>query len=89
METNNTLKGTVTLIDRRILKMDGVSDIAAFDEECVILNTGIGRITVEGTGLKIESLSECGDILIKGNISGIFSSESEPIKRGFFGRIFG
>ncbi len=89
MESNNVLKGTVTLIDRRILRMDGVSDIAAFDEECVILNTGLGKITVEGAGLKIESLSENGDILIKGSISGIFCAESEPAKRGFLGRIFG
>ena len=88
MEEKNTGKGVLTLTDRKIFKMDGVIDIAAFDEECVLLNTEIGRITVEGNGLKIECLSENGDILIKGNISGIFCADVKNGRKGIFGGLF-
>lgn len=82
-------KQSITLVDRRILTMGGVNDIAGFDEDCVILDTTMGRITVEGKEMKIESLTkEGGNILIKGDISGIFCSDTPAKKKGLFERWF-
>ncbi len=90
MENNISAKGTVTLIDGKVLTMDGVRDIAGFDEEYIILDANIGRIVVEGKGMKIESLtSDGGNILIKGNISGFFKSEIPTRKKGILHKIFG
>ena len=88
MET--TEKHSITLVNRRILTMGGVDDIAGFDEDMVILDTSMGRITVEGKGMKIESLTkEGGNILITGDISGIYCSDTPVKKKGLFERWFG
>lgn len=85
-----TEKQSITLVNRRILTMGGVDDIAGFDEDTVILDTSMGRITVEGKGMKIESLTkEGGNILITGDISGIFCSDTPVKKKGLFERWFG
>ncbi len=90
MENNIVSKGVVTLTDGKILTMNGVKDIAGFDEEYIILDTGLGRIGVEGKDMKIESLSsDGGDILIKGTINGFFRTENPERKKGIFGKIFG
>ena len=84
--TMDTEKQTVTLSDWQTLNINGVEDIAGFDEGIVILETHSGRISVEGVGLKIESLTRDGGVVfIRGGISGIYRSEKEK-KRGFFGR---
>ena len=85
MENNNK----ITLVIGHSFTMDGVNDIRGFDEGYVSLSTDSGKINVEGSDLKIESLSkEGGTIFISGNISGIYVS-SEDKKRGFFGRMLG
>lgn len=87
METANT-KQVITLTDQKVFSMGGVIDIAGFDEECVILDTTLGKITVEGREMKIESLTkDGGNILIKGEINGIYCAVTPTKKKGFFGRL--
>ena len=82
----DTEKQAVVLCDWQTLNINGVEDIAGFDEGIVILETRLGRISVEGDGLKIESLTrDDGAVFIRGKISGIYRSEKEK-KRGLFGR---
>lgn len=86
----NLEKQSITLVNRQVLTMGGVSDIAGFDDNCVILDTSMGRITVEGSGMKIESLTkEEGNILIRGDITGIFCSDIPVKKKSIFERWFG
>ena len=90
MENNFNAKQTVTLIDGKFFSMNGVNDIAGFDDGFIVLDTVLGRISIEGSDLKVESLSsDGGDILIKGNISGFFLSETPERKKGFFRKMFG
>ena len=66
MENNNK----ITLVIGHSFTMDGVNDIRGFDEGYVSLSTDSGKINVEGSDLKIESLSkEGGTIFISGNIN--------------------
>lgn len=82
-------KSKISVIIGHSFSMAGVEDIRGFDEGYVSLDTVSGRITVEGSNLKIESLTkEDGCIFIAGNISGVFIATEEK-KRGFFGKIFG
>ena len=70
--------------------MYGVNDIRAFDDGYVSLDTKSGKITIEGSELKIESLSkEDGHIYISGNISGVFCDSNEEKSKGFIRRIIG
>ncbi len=81
---------SLALEDWRNLKINGICDIRGFDESSVALESEDGRIYVEGTGLKIESLEkEGGIVIISGDISGVFRATGEKGKRGFFGKLFG
>ncbi len=75
--------------DKSRLEMNGVVSVESFDSTYVLLETGEGRIGVEGEGLKIESLlREGGEIEIIGRIGAIYYTESKK-KSGVFSRIFG
>ncbi len=84
----DNVKQTVFLSDKSDLVIDGVQNILSFDERYVSLDTLGGRINIEGSELKVDSLQkENGKIHITGNISGVFYS-SESIKRGAFSKLF-
>ena len=58
METN--VKTKIILTIGQSFSMEGVNDIRGFDEGYVSLDTVSGKITVEGSDLKIESLTKDG-----------------------------
>lgn len=83
-------KQVLTVINGEVLTLNGVLNILRFDEGTVTLQTSRGRIIVEGEGLAIESLDKNGgDILIKGDISGVYRYEEPEGKSGFFKRMLG
>jgi hypothetical protein len=58
-----------------------------FDSDYVLLESSLGRITVEGDELAIESLlKDSGEVLIIGRISGLFYSQDGSGRKGIFGR---
>lgn len=87
---NSGLKHTTLLVsEKKSVTLDGVENVEGFDQGFVSLQTVAGRITIEGDGLKIESLSkEKGEIKVTGNISGIYYQEIKKAKK-FLERIFG
>lgn len=77
-------KQILTLEDKKKLKLNAVTDIASFSEDYLEISTSLGTVSVEGTGMKIESLShENGDIVINGEISGIFYQNKVQKKKIF------
>ena len=75
--------------ERSRLTLNGVINVDSFDESYVTLSTSEGRVSVEGQGLKIESLvREGGEIEITGKISGVYYSEQKK-KSSFLSRFFG
>lgn len=80
---------TVLLRDRRILELDGVSDVVGFDDTAVLLRSTLGSMTVEGTGLHITRLDlDKGLLSVEGRISAVFyTDEGKGEKRGFFARL--
>ena len=78
----------ITVSDRKSVEVDNVSAVRAFDEEGVLLETSLGKISVEGRELKIENFEKAsGKILISGSIIGVFYLEKAEKKkgRGLFG----
>ena len=60
---------TITITDQSQLMMNDVLHIVSFDEDGVSIMTKQGKVIVEGTKLKVESLSkETETILISGEI---------------------
>ena len=90
MADKNYPKHTSVVIDnRKSLIINGVINIEGFDDGEVTLIINEGKINVEGSKLKIESLTkESGEIIITGDISGVFYS-GQKLSSGLLSKIFG
>ena len=88
---NNRQPHTLSLRDRKLLEMRGVTDVISFDEETVELSTACGMLTVEGEGLhvKVLNLAE-GIVSLDGTVTALTYSEKSSTEkspsRGLFGR---
>ena len=79
MQTNQS----VLIKDKSTIEIDSVSAVRAFDEDGVLLETSLGLISVEGRELKIENFEKAtSEILITGNIHGVFYLENKEKKKG-------
>ena len=75
--------GKLVLDARKKLTLTGATEVVHFDEELVELNTDLGPLLIEGTGLKLKCLSlEEGTIIVEGDLSAL-RYESGGRKRGW------
>ena len=77
----------VRIIDRKSVEIDSVSSVRTFDEYGVLLDSSLGKISVEGHDLKIENFEKStGKIQISGTVIGVFYLEKSEKKksRGLF-----
>jgi sporulation protein YabP len=79
----------VRLDNRERLSIDGVQDVAGFDENMVVLTTALGDLTVRGEGLHIEKIDlDSGRLELHGKVSEL--SYDEPASGGgWWSRLFG
>lgn len=80
---------TLSLLAREHAEISGVTEVNSFDEECVVLATVCGELTVEGVGLRVGTLDIArGLLVIDGKICGLYYAETNQIrKKGFFGGV--
>ena len=77
----------VTLVDRKRLSLTGVEDVDCFNEQLVVLRTGLGTLTVAGAGLNISRLSlEDGCVEVEGEVDALEYSGGRK-KGGFWSRL--
>lgn len=75
-------KQQIIISDKDRIEVDSVSSVKYFDETGVLLETLLGKVSVEGSGLKIENFEKASSkILITGNISGVFYLEKREKKK--------
>ena len=75
------------LEDRKKLTMTGVSEVVRFEENLVVLQTGLGQLHIHGQGLQLKNLSlEGGQAAVEGQISALIFEEVR--ERGRLGRFF-
>ena len=48
---------TITITQRKCAEICGVNAILSFDESYIALDTALGRLVIEGEGLRVENLS--------------------------------
>ena len=64
--------GKLVLDARKKLTLTGATEVVRFDEDLVELNTDLGPLLIEGTGLKLKCLSlEDGTIIVEGDLSAL------------------
>lgn len=79
----------LTLSDRKKLTMTGVTEVISFDEDSVVLTTGLGTLVIQGTELQLKELSPSGgQVAVEGNIAAL-SYEEPKNPGGWFRRLLG
>ena len=66
----------LTLDGRHRLGVTGVTEVLSFDENAVVLKTGLGVLTIQGNSLHLKTLSpENGQVSVDGHISALIYEE--------------
>ncbi|MBP5609820.1 MAG: sporulation protein YabP [Clostridia bacterium] len=78
----------IVVTDRKIIEITDVTGVLSFDEEEIVLETGAGKLSVDGEGLRITVLSlDSGRVSAVGKINGIvYIGEKQEKRGGVFGR---
>lgn len=81
---------SLQLENRNGLKMTGLTDVEAFDEECVTVYTDYGCLSISGSALHIDELNiKNGVLQISGEVSALVYSSKKSKEKGFLKRVFG
>ena len=78
-----------TLQNRSHAEITGVSDVDCFNEQLVVLVTGLGTMTISGSGLNISHLNkEDGRVIVDGEFDAIeYSGKARGAKGGLLSRL--
>jgi sporulation protein YabP len=87
MENNESMgRHTVTIEDRKRIKINCVEDVESFNEEKVVVYTSMGVMIVSGFDFKVNRLSvEDGQLIIDGEV---VADNDDRGGSGFFGKLF-
>ena len=88
MEENIRINHNIIVEDRKKMTLTGVKDVLSFDEETVVIDTSLGRLTVKGSGLHIVNFdTKSGDLSAEGRLYALVYTTEEK-NGGFFSRVF-
>ena len=80
----------LSISDRRVLKVNAVSEVLSFDEDGVTMSVGDLLLTVSGSGLSVSNLSlENGEVTVCGVIDAVVYMEDGKKSKKGLGRLFG
>lgn len=84
-ETSAPRPHSLTLNDRKILHLTGVSDVTSFDEKMLVMHTDEGQITISGTGLHVSALLlEEGRVSVEGQVDAIqYAGKGRSARKGW------
>lgn len=89
MGEEKILPHKLTLSERKMLTMTGVTEVVSFDEAAVVLKTCLGTLTIHGQGLQLKNLSlDGGQVAVDGTIAALIYEEPRPAG-GVIRRLFG
>ena len=89
MAESAEVKQELFVKDGKSLSLDGVVSVDGLSDDYLTVNTVSGSISIEGEGLRIDSLTkEDGRIKVIGRIRGIFYKDKQE-KEGIFKKLFG
>ncbi len=80
----------LTLENRQVLNLTGVTDVDSFDENKISLFTQLGELVVQGRNLHINNINvETGHLSVEGDVFSIVYGERDKTKAPtFFSRLF-
>lgn len=82
------LPHSLTLKERKMLTMTGVTEVVSFDEHSVLLRTGMGTLVIQGHDLQLKTLTlDGGQVAVEGTVSALVYEE--PRQGGWLRRLMG
>ena len=88
MQENNLVNQSLILENRKQLSLTGVKECLGFDEETILLNTELGKLTIKGNALHILNFNtETGELSAEGRIHAIGYTQNDS-KNSFLSKIF-
>ncbi len=89
MEENFVGVQNVIIENRKSLNISGVKDVFNFDDETILLDTALGKMTIKGEQLHIESFNaSVGDLTATGKVHAVVYMSDVKSTGGFFSRVF-
>ena len=89
MEENIGAIQNVIIENRKKLNISGVKDVSSFDEETILVDTALGKMTIKGEGLRIESFDTAtGDLSAVGKVYAVVYMTDARVSGGFLSRLF-
>ena len=83
------LPHNVILENRKSLNISGVEDVDSFDEQTVIVYTGMGQLVIRGTTLHVSRLNlDSGELVLDGEVASLTYTDNHSGKSGFFSKLF-
>ena len=74
-----TLPHSLTLNERKKLALTGATEVVSFDDSCVVVNTPLGTLVVQGRELQLKTLTEDGgNVAVEGYITSLAYEEPRP-----------
>ena len=86
-----TKQHKMILINRKSCSLTGITDVIAFDDKEVILETQMGTLWIKGENLHMKRLTlEQGEVEVEGVVDSYLYSGQKAFeqKQSFFGRLF-
>lgn len=79
----------LTLSERNVLTVTGVTEVVSFDELSVVLSTALGTLIVQGQDLRLKTLSvDGGQVEVEGSVSAL-TYEEKRASGGWLSRLLG
>ena len=79
----------LTMEDRRRVSLTGVTEVDSFDEQAVVLQTGMGTLIIRGEGLQLKNLNlEGGQAAVDGTVHSLSYEAPQP-EGGMLRRLLG
>lgn len=88
---DKVIKSTVTMTAREHMELTGITEVISFDETLIELSGEDGRMSIEGSGLRIAEFdSAASKLTLDGRIGALtyFDDPHSGKKSGLFGKFF-
>ena len=73
----------IVIKDKNRVEIDSILSVRSFDEDGIVVESSLGLVSVEGSGLRIENFEKStARILVTGDIYGVFYLKNKDKKKG-------
>lgn len=82
MNNSVTVSQNILMFNRSRVELDGITDVESFTDQYVIAESSLGKISLDGEELKIESFSaDTGKLVVNGKFDSVYYFGKEASRK--------